>query len=304
MPRTLALALLLVLALPGTAAAALKARGSVEQVHVTGAKRGAKLTLIDRSGRTRDTQRAGKLGGAVFRNVKPGRYRVQRQARPRALRPLGAALDASATARSIPQERLRLPDHARRHEARHQRAPARAGRARTRRWSSTRATATPTRPGRRARSARSPTCSATRWSTSTCAAPAARAARSTTSSRSRPSTATTSIETVARQPWAARGKVGMVGVSYGGISQLFVAADAAAEPGRDHAAVGDRQHADDAVSGRHPQHRLRARVGEGPRRTTPSRRRRPAASRGRSSASRTATRPARPTRRCTPRRST
>ena len=31
------------------------------------------------------------------------------------------------------------------------------------------------------------------------------------------------IETVARQPWAARGKVGMIGVSYGGISQLFVA---------------------------------------------------------------------------------
>ena len=73
------------------------------------------------------------------------------------------------------------------------------------------------------------------------------------------------IETVARQPWVARGKVGMIGVSYGGISQLFVAADAAAEPGGDHAAVGDRQHADDAVSGRHPQHRLHARVGEGPR---------------------------------------
>ncbi|HEX5619505.1 MAG TPA: CocE/NonD family hydrolase, partial [Solirubrobacteraceae bacterium] len=32
------------------------------------------------------------------------------------------------------------------------------------------------------------------------------------------------IETVARQPWVARHRVGMVGVSYGGISQLFVAA--------------------------------------------------------------------------------
>ena len=32
------------------------------------------------------------------------------------------------------------------------------------------------------------------------------------------------IETVARQSWVARGKVGMVGLSYGGISQLFVAA--------------------------------------------------------------------------------
>ena len=32
------------------------------------------------------------------------------------------------------------------------------------------------------------------------------------------------IETVARQPWAKFGKVGMMGISYGGISQLFTAA--------------------------------------------------------------------------------
>jgi len=32
------------------------------------------------------------------------------------------------------------------------------------------------------------------------------------------------IETIARQPWVAHGKVGMLGISYGGISQLFVAA--------------------------------------------------------------------------------
>ncbi len=32
------------------------------------------------------------------------------------------------------------------------------------------------------------------------------------------------VETVAKQPWAARHKVGMMGISYGGISQLFVAA--------------------------------------------------------------------------------
>jgi uncharacterized protein len=32
------------------------------------------------------------------------------------------------------------------------------------------------------------------------------------------------VETVARQPWAMHGKVGMLGISYGGISQLFVAA--------------------------------------------------------------------------------
>ena len=32
------------------------------------------------------------------------------------------------------------------------------------------------------------------------------------------------IETIARQPWVAHGKVGMLGISYGGISQLFTAA--------------------------------------------------------------------------------
>ena len=61
---------------------------------MTGAKRGAKLTLVDRAGRMRGSQRAGKLGGAVFRGVKPGVYRVSSQARARALDPLGAALDA------------------------------------------------------------------------------------------------------------------------------------------------------------------------------------------------------------------
>ena len=32
------------------------------------------------------------------------------------------------------------------------------------------------------------------------------------------------VETVARQGWVANGKVGMIGISYGGISQLFTAA--------------------------------------------------------------------------------
>src|SRR5258708_40253418 len=31
------------------------------------------------------------------------------------------------------------------------------------------------------------------------------------------------VETVAHQPWVAHGKVGMMGISYGGISQLFTA---------------------------------------------------------------------------------
>ena len=48
------------------------------------------------------------------------------------------------------------------------------------------------------------------------------------------------IETIARQPWVAHHKVGMMGISYGGISQLFTAQLQPAEPRRDLAAVGDR----------------------------------------------------------------
>ena len=50
------------------------------------------------------------------------------------------------------------------------------------------------------------------------------------------------IETVAAQHWVQGNKVGMIGLSYPGITQLFVARDAAARPGRDHAAVGHRRH--------------------------------------------------------------
>jgi predicted acyl esterase len=58
--------------------AALTARGSVEQVQVTGASPNAKLRLVARDGRTVATQRSGFLGGAVFRGVKPGPgYRVR-----------------------------------------------------------------------------------------------------------------------------------------------------------------------------------------------------------------------------------
>ena len=73
------------------------------------------------------------------------------------------------------------------------------------------------------------------------------------------------VETVARQPWVARGKVGMVGLSYGGISQLFVAATRPPSLSAITPLSVHRQHRDDAVPGRDPQHRLRALVGEGPR---------------------------------------
>jgi uncharacterized protein len=63
---------------PATAGAKVVAHGSVEQVDVTGAKPGSLLRLLDRRERTVGTQRAGRLGAALFRDVKPGSgYRLK-----------------------------------------------------------------------------------------------------------------------------------------------------------------------------------------------------------------------------------
>ncbi len=83
---TLAVAVVLMLA-PAAAAsqpsskgaqAGFTARGSAEQVQVTGASPGERLKLIDRGGGVVGTKRAGSLGGIVFRRVDPGGgYRVR-----------------------------------------------------------------------------------------------------------------------------------------------------------------------------------------------------------------------------------
>src|SRR5262245_36884815 len=66
-------------ALPASAGAAIVVRGSAEQVDVTGATHGAKLTLVDKKGKKIATVKAGSLGGAIFRNLKPGSgYRVNK----------------------------------------------------------------------------------------------------------------------------------------------------------------------------------------------------------------------------------
>ena len=72
-----ALAAAIALVPAASAEAAFTARGSVRQVQVTGAKKGSKLILMH-SGHRVAIKRAGKLGGAVFRNVKPGKgYRLR-----------------------------------------------------------------------------------------------------------------------------------------------------------------------------------------------------------------------------------
>jgi predicted acyl esterase len=59
-------------------AQAFSARGSVEQVYVTGLAPGTQATLVNRAGRRVARQKADALGGLLFREVKPGGgYRVR-----------------------------------------------------------------------------------------------------------------------------------------------------------------------------------------------------------------------------------
>jgi uncharacterized protein len=60
------------------ASATFTARGSAEQVDITGATPGARLTLVNGKGRTVQSGRVDSLGALLFRNVAPGSgYRVQ-----------------------------------------------------------------------------------------------------------------------------------------------------------------------------------------------------------------------------------
>jgi predicted acyl esterase len=219
MSRTLALALLLALALPSTAAAALNARGSVEQVHVTGAKPGTKLTL---SGRGKVvTRRAGKLGGAIFRNVRPGTYRVGGK-RVRVLSTRSAPPSTKLYRQRIPKSgygylttrdgtRLAIDVH----------VPAGPGPYPTLVEYSGYGYAGPAG----AQSGISPIANLLGYAVvdvnmrGTGCSGGAFDYFETLQNLDGYDV----IETVARQPWVARGKVGMIGVSYGGISQLFVA---------------------------------------------------------------------------------
>ncbi|MDX6665855.1 MAG: uncharacterized protein QOG68_2061, partial [Solirubrobacteraceae bacterium] len=61
--------------------AALRVHGSVRQVQVTGVKAGTNVRLLDRKGKVLQTRKAGALGGIVYRGVKPGAgYRVRQGA--------------------------------------------------------------------------------------------------------------------------------------------------------------------------------------------------------------------------------
>jgi predicted acyl esterase len=81
----------------GTAAASFSAHGSVGQVYVTGLGPRAKMSLLNRKGRTVARKRADTQGGLVFRNVRPGTgYRVRQSKRGAKSAPLTVLSKRSA----------------------------------------------------------------------------------------------------------------------------------------------------------------------------------------------------------------
>src|SRR5215207_9175633 len=64
---------------PSTAAATFKARGGIRHAYVLDAKRGQRLELVNAQGRVVSRGRADRLGSEIFRNITPGRgYTVRR----------------------------------------------------------------------------------------------------------------------------------------------------------------------------------------------------------------------------------
>jgi predicted acyl esterase len=209
-------------------AAGLAARGSVEQVQVTGARHGAKLALLDRHGHARATQRAGKLGGAVFRGVAPGGgYRVrQGAARTRPVTVLTTRSAPPSTKRygqKIPGSgygylttrdgtQLAIDVH----------LPSGSGPYPTLVEYSGYGYANPDGP----QSSIAPVANLLGFAVvdvnmrgTGCSGGAFDYFE-----RLQGLDGYDVVETVARQPWVLHHKVGMMGISYGGISQLFVAA--------------------------------------------------------------------------------
>jgi predicted acyl esterase len=72
------LAVLAVSLVTAATASAFTAEGSVEQVYVTGLAPGAQMSLLSKKGETVSSQTADSLGGVLFRKVAPGKnYRVR-----------------------------------------------------------------------------------------------------------------------------------------------------------------------------------------------------------------------------------
>jgi uncharacterized protein len=215
---------------PGTSKTAFVAHGSVEQVYVTGARPRQRLKLRDRTGHLVEAQSAGPLGGALFRHVEPGGgYRVSSgSSRSRPLRVLSRRPAPPSTRiydQTLPAGGygyLRTRDGTKLAIDVHLPGPADDGPYPTLVEYSGYGYADPAGP----QSSIEPIASALGFAVVDINM------RGTGCSGGafdyfEPLQALDgydAIETVARQSWVLHHRVGMMGVSYGGISQLFVAA--------------------------------------------------------------------------------
>ena len=220
------------LALPSAASAqaegALVARGSVEQVQVTGAQPGATVKL-SRAGELVDKQDAGELGGVVFRKVERGRgYTVKSAGQTRTVRVMtdrsrppsrklyGQALPAGGYGYLRTRDGTKLAINV------HLPGPAEDGPYPTLVEYSGYGYARPGGP----ESGIQPIAGVLGYAVvdvnmrGTGCSGGAFDYFETLQSLDGYDV----VETVARQPWVQGDKVGMLGISYGGISQLFVAA--------------------------------------------------------------------------------
>jgi len=210
--------------------AAFAAHGSVEQVYVTGARPRQRLKLLDRTRKVVGTESAGPLGGALFRHVHPGGgYRVASgagQSRPlRVLSRRPAPPSTKVYNQTLPAGGygyLKTRDGTKLAIDVHLPGPADGGPYPTLVEYSGYGYADPAGP----QSGIEPIATALGFAVVDVNM------RGTGCSGGafdyfEPLQGLDGydvIETVARQAWVLRHKVGMMGISYGGISQLFVAA--------------------------------------------------------------------------------
>ncbi|HEX4281685.1 MAG TPA: CocE/NonD family hydrolase, partial [Solirubrobacteraceae bacterium] len=244
MPERLMVALLVTAVFavaPATALARLTAGGSVQQVYVTGASPGERLVLVNRHGAAVASQTAGSLGGAIFRGLRPGPgYRVRPAAGGGAGGGGGGGAGAATRAVTVLPDRS-APPSTRIYD---QRIP-RSGYGYLTTRDGTKLAIDVRLPG-----GPGPYPTVIEYSGYGYADPAGAESgispvatllgfavvdvnmRGTGCSGGAFSffeplqnlDGYDVIETVAHQPWALHHKVGMIGISYGGISQLFVAA--------------------------------------------------------------------------------
>jgi predicted acyl esterase len=213
-------------------ASALTTRGSVEQVQVTGVRAGSTVALVNRRGHRVQSRRASRLGALVFREVAPGRgYRVVTRGRhPRRSRPVTVLSQRSAppTTRIYGQALkegygyLTTRDGTKLAVDVHLPGPADQGPYPTLIEYAGYGYADPA--GGESSIAQIPQALGFAVVDVNMRGTGCSGGAFDYFEPLQGLDGYDVIETVARQPWAAHHRVGMMGISYGGISQLFVAA--------------------------------------------------------------------------------